>query len=101
MSRSQIMPSAAPNQPSSVAGKRISELAKIGGITPDMLSLNGRGEVWPPQTRVPTRGLGEFTGNFAWARPPKDTKTGTPRAGAPRRQASHRRHGPGAPHPHR
>jgi hypothetical protein len=48
MSRSQSSPSAAPNQPSTVAGNRISDEAKIGGITPDMLSLNGRCELWPP-----------------------------------------------------
>ena len=51
---SQVSPSWLPNQPSSVAGKRISELAKIGGITPDMFSLNGRCELWPPYTRLPT-----------------------------------------------
>ncbi|MNC99489.1 hypothetical protein D3C83_178020 [compost metagenome] len=49
-----MSPSEDPNQPSSVAGKRISDEAKIGGITPDMFSLNGRWELWPPYTRLPT-----------------------------------------------
>src|SRR6266702_973614 len=36
------------NQPARVAGNRMIEEAKIGGITPDMLSLNGRCEACPP-----------------------------------------------------
>jgi hypothetical protein len=37
-----------------VAGKRMIDEAKIGGITPDMLSLSGRNELWPPYRRLPT-----------------------------------------------
>src|SRR5512140_1311912 len=48
--RSRIQRVASPvvNQLASVAGNRISDDAKIGGITPDMLSLSGRNELWPP-----------------------------------------------------
>ncbi len=31
-----------------MAGSRMIDEAKIGGITPDMLSLSGRNELWPP-----------------------------------------------------
>ena len=37
-----------PNQLASVAGNRMIDEAKIGGMTPDMLSLSGRNELWPP-----------------------------------------------------
>ena len=43
-----------PNQPRIVAGNRMIEDAKIGGMTPDILSLSGRCEVWPPYTLRPT-----------------------------------------------
>jgi hypothetical protein len=46
-SRSQIVPSPAPNQLASVAGNRMIDDAKIGGITPAMLSLSGRCELCP------------------------------------------------------
>jgi hypothetical protein len=48
MSFSHTMCSFEPNQDASVAGKRMIDEAKIGGITPDMLSLSGRNELWPP-----------------------------------------------------
>ena len=44
----QYLGTLAPNQPPSVAGNRIIDEAKIGGITPDMLSFSGRCEVCPP-----------------------------------------------------
>ena len=50
---SQLKPSAWPNQEASVAGNRMMLLAKIGGITPDMLSLNGRWLDWPAYMRRP------------------------------------------------
>jgi hypothetical protein len=43
-----------PKNEASVAGNSSSEEAKIGGITPDMLSLNGRWLVWPAYMRRPT-----------------------------------------------
>ena len=48
MSFSHIMLSSVPNQLASVAGNRMIDEAKIGGITPDMLSLSGRNELCPP-----------------------------------------------------
>ena len=48
MSPSQRIDSFAPDQPAIVAGNRMIDEAKIGGITPDMLSFNGRYELWPP-----------------------------------------------------
>ena len=39
---SQRRPSPVANQPTIVAGSRMIELAKIGGITPLMLSFSGR-----------------------------------------------------------
>ena len=44
MSFSQVMPSPVVNQLAAVAGNRMIDEAKIGGITPDMFSLNGRCE---------------------------------------------------------
>ena len=48
MSFSQRMPSPVANQPTTVAGSRMIDDAKIGGITPDMFSFSGRCDVWPP-----------------------------------------------------
>ena len=48
MSFSHVMSSLVPNQPASVAGNRMIDEAKIGGITPDMLSFSGRCELCPP-----------------------------------------------------
>ena len=42
------------NQLTTVVGKRMMDEAKIGGITPDMLSLSGRCEDWPPMILLPT-----------------------------------------------
>ena len=53
MSPSQPSPSVLPNQPPKVAGKRMMLDAKIGGITPAMLSLSGRWLVWPAYIRRP------------------------------------------------
>ena len=47
-SRIQRVESPEVNQPASVAGNRIRDEAKIGGITPDMFILSGRYELWPP-----------------------------------------------------
>ena len=46
-SRSQIVFSPEPNHCAIVAGNRMIDDAKIGGITPAMLSLSGRNELWP------------------------------------------------------
>ena len=43
---SQLKFSLVPNQLAIVAGNSIRLEAKIGGITPDMLSLNGRCVLW-------------------------------------------------------
>ena len=37
-----------------VIGSSSSEEAKIGGITPAVLSFSGRNEVWPSYIRLPT-----------------------------------------------
>ena len=42
-----------PNQLAIVAGNSSRLEAKIGGITPDMLSLNGRCVLWPAYMRRP------------------------------------------------
>ena len=42
------------NQLITVAGNRMIDEAKIGGITPAMFSLSGRWEDWPPYTLLPT-----------------------------------------------
>ncbi len=42
-----------PNQVAIVAGNRMKLEAKIGGMTPDMLILNGRWLVWPAYMRRP------------------------------------------------
>jgi hypothetical protein len=48
MSFSQRMPSPVANQPTTVAGSRMIDDAKIGGITPDMFSFSGRCDDCPP-----------------------------------------------------
>ena len=53
-SLSQTILSLWPNQPAAVAGNRMMEEAKIGGITPDMFNFNGRCEAWPPYNLLPT-----------------------------------------------
>ena len=42
MSFNQRMPSPVANQPTTVAGNKMIDDAKIGGITPDMFSFKGR-----------------------------------------------------------
>ena len=42
------MPSPVANQPTIVAGNRMIDEAKIGGITPAMLIFSGRCDDWPP-----------------------------------------------------
>ena len=37
-----------------VVGSSSSEDAKIGGMTPEVLSFSGRNEVWPSYMRLPT-----------------------------------------------
>jgi hypothetical protein len=46
------------NQPAIVAGNRMIDEAKIGGITPAMLSLSGRCELWPAVDLVADLALG-------------------------------------------
>ena len=41
-----------------VAGRSSSELAKIAGMTPEVLSLSGRCELSPPNMRLPCLALG-------------------------------------------
>ena len=41
-------------QLTTVAGSRMIDDAKIGGITPAMFSLSGRCDDWPPYTLLPT-----------------------------------------------
>ena len=36
------------NQPTTVAGNKMMDEAKMGGITPAMFSLSGKCEDWPP-----------------------------------------------------
>ena len=48
MSLIQRIASPVVNQLTTVAGSRMIDDAKIGGITPDMFSFSGRCEVWPP-----------------------------------------------------
>ena len=42
------------NQLTTVAGSRMIDEAKIGGITPAMFSFSGRCDDWPPYTLLPT-----------------------------------------------
>ena len=58
----------APPKLAMVAGMSSSELAKIGGITPDTLSLSGRCELSPPNMRLPCWRLGYCTRMRRWAR---------------------------------
>ena len=51
-----------------VVGSSSSEEAKIGGITPDVLSLSGRCEDWPSNMRLPTWRLGYWISSRRWAR---------------------------------
>ena len=54
------MPSQPPLPPfievkfATVVGSNSSEEAKIGGMTPDVLSFSGRNDVWPSNMRLPT-----------------------------------------------
>ena len=48
MSFSQRRLSPVANQLTAVVGSRMIDEAKIGGITPDMLSFSGRCDDWPP-----------------------------------------------------
>ena len=45
-------------KPAMVTGMSSSELAKIGGMTPEVLSLSGRCEFSPPTIRLPLLALG-------------------------------------------
>ena len=47
-SLSQRMLSPVVNQPTTVAGSKMMDEAKMGGITPAMLSFRGKCEDWPP-----------------------------------------------------
>ena len=48
MSLSQRIESPVENQLTTVAGSRMIDEAKIGGITPAMFSFSGRCDDWPP-----------------------------------------------------
>ena len=50
----RMLPSPVLNQPTTVAGSRMIDEAKIGGITPAMFSFSGRCDDWPPYTLLPT-----------------------------------------------
>ena len=51
-----------------VVGSSSSEEAKIGGITPEVLSLSGRCEDWPSNMRLPTWRLGYWISSRRCAR---------------------------------
>ncbi len=57
-----------------VVGSSSSEEAKIGGITPEVLSLSGRCEDWPSNMRLPTWRLGYWISSRRWARSMKTMK---------------------------
>src|SRR5260370_41387067 len=65
---SHALPPATPlvNQPARVAGNRMIEEAKIGGITPDKLSLNGRCQARPPEILLLVSRCAELAPNFIW-----------------------------------
>ena len=42
------------DDPTLVVGNSSSDEAKIGGMTPAVLSFSGRNEVWPSYRRLPT-----------------------------------------------
>ena len=50
----------------SVAGKRISEEAKMTGMTPAVLMRSGMWVDWPPYMRRPTTRLAYCTGILRW-----------------------------------
>ena len=51
-----------------VVGSSSSDEAKIGGITPEVLSLSGRCEDWPSNIRLPTWRLGYWISRRRCAR---------------------------------
>ena len=51
-----------------VVGNNRSEEAKIGGMTPEVLSLSGRCEDWPSNMRLPTWRFGYWISNRRCAR---------------------------------
>src|SRR5665213_4541086 len=51
-----------------VVGSSSSDDAKIGGITPEVLSLSGRCEDWPSNMRLPTWRLGDWISSRSGAR---------------------------------
>ena len=51
-----------------VVGSKSSEDAKIGGITPEVLSLSGRWEDWPSNILLPTWRFGYWIRSRRWAR---------------------------------
>ena len=58
-------------------GSRSRELAKIGGITPEVLIFSGMCELSPPNMRLPTCRLGYCTTTRRWARSTKTMKATT------------------------
>ncbi|MNW08629.1 hypothetical protein D3C71_2054470 [compost metagenome] len=54
MSLSQRIDSPALNQFTTVAGSKMIDEAKMGGITPAMFSFSGKCDDWPPYTLFPT-----------------------------------------------
>ena len=63
-----------PEKLASVTGRSSSEDAKIGGMTPEVLSLSGRCEESPWNIRLPTWRFGYWMSSRRWAR---STKTMT------------------------
>ena len=55
-------------KPATVAGSSSSDEAKIGGMTPEVLSFSGRCEVSPWNMRLPTWRFGYWISSRRWAR---------------------------------
>ena len=66
-----------PAKPTAVSGSSSSELAKIGGITPEVFSLSGRCDDSPPYIRLPIWRLGYWTITRRWARSTKTMNSTT------------------------
>ena len=67
-------------------GKTSSEDAKIGGITPEVLTFSGRCELCPPYMRRPTTRLAYCTETRRWPRSMKMMKATTPTMKASQRE---------------
>jgi hypothetical protein len=76
MSFSQVMPSPDPNQPAAVAGNRMMDDAKIGGITPDMFNFKRQVGTLAAVDLVADLSFGVIHQNLALALFDKDHETG-------------------------